>query len=130
MATIKKFEDVVAWQRGREFTQMIYGVSRRGEFGKDFALRDQIRRAVISITSNIAEGFERGGNKEFGQFLSNARGSCGEARSQLYVALDEKYVSQREFDDLYNQALGISRLIDGFATYLKSSDLKGRKFTK
>jgi len=128
VATIERFEDVHAWQKGRELTQRVYLASRRGEFAKDFALRDQIRRAVISITSNIAEGFERGGNKEFIQFLSHSKGSCGEARSQLYVALDETYVAQDEFQELYDMCIEISRLLDGFITYLKKTELKGRKF--
>ncbi len=93
MAKIEKFEDILAWQKARELTQLVYRASRKGEFAKDFALRDQIRRAVISITSNIAEGFERGGTKEFVQFLGHAKGSCGEVRSQLYIALDEAYLS-------------------------------------
>ena len=97
MATIERFEDIQAWQKGRELTQVVYRFSRRAEFAKDFALKDQIRRAAISITSNIAEGFERGGNKEFIQFLSNSQGSCGEVRSQLYVALDESYITSDEF---------------------------------
>ena len=81
MATIEKFEDVLAWQKGREMTRIIYRLSRLGEFAKDFGLRGQIQRAAVSITSNIAEGFERGGNKEFVQFLSHAKGSAGEVRS-------------------------------------------------
>src|SRR6185436_20186440 len=97
MARIENFEDLVCWQKGRKLTQTIYRASKTGEFAKDYALRDQIRRACISITSNIAEGFERGGDKEFIQFLSLAKGSCGEVRSQLYVALDEAYVSETQF---------------------------------
>jgi four helix bundle protein len=128
MTTIERFEDIVAWQKGREFTQLVYGASRRSEFSKDFALRDQIRRAAISITSNIAEGFERDGNKEFINFLSTAKASCGEARSQLYVAVDEHYISELEFKTLYDRSVEISRIIDGFATYLKKTNIKGRKF--
>ncbi len=128
MATIEKFEDVLAWQKGRELTQNIYRHSRRGEFAKDFALRDQMRRAAISITSNIAEGFERGGNKEFIQFLSHSKGSCGEVRSQLYVALDESYLTDDEFTELYELCLEIGRLLDGFTNYLQRTEIKGRKF--
>jgi len=128
MATIEKFEDILAWQKGREMTQIVYRLSKRGEFAKDFGLKDQIRRAAVSVTSNVAEGFERGGNKEFIQFLSNAKGSAGEVRSQLYVASDENYISKKEFDDLYERCIEIGRLIDGFMAYLKQSDLKGRKF--
>lgn len=128
MANIEKFEDILAWQKGRELTQLIYRATRKGEFAKDFALRDQIRRAVISITSNIAEGFERGGNKEFIQFLSHSKGSCGEVRSQLYVALDEAYVNQTQWQQLHDRCLEISRLLDGFVKYLQQTEIKGRKF--
>lgn len=128
MATIQQFEDILAWQKGRELTKTIYSHRRRGEFSKDFALRDQIRKAAISITSNIAEGFERGGNKEFLQFLSNSKGSAGEVRSQLYVALDEASIEQSDWQALNEQCLEIGRLLDGFMAYLKNSELKGRKF--
>ena len=128
MASIEKFEDILAWQKGRELTQLVYRLSKRGEFAKDFGLKDQIRRAAVSITSNIAEGFERGGNKEFNQFLSTSKGSVGEVRSQLYVAADEHYVCEQEFKDLYERCLAISRLLDGFMTCLQKSSLKGRKY--
>lgn len=128
MANIEKFEDVLAWQKGRELTRLVYRASRKGEFSKDFALRDQIRSALISITSNIAEGFERGGTKEFIQFLGHAKGSVGEVRSQLYVALDESYIAQPEWQELHNRCLEISRLLDGFMKYLRETEIKGRKF--
>lgn len=89
---------------------------------------DQIQRASVSTMANIAEGFKRGGDKEFIQFLSTSKGSCGEVRSHLYVALDQKYVSQQVFADLYSKADEVSRLIGGFMTYLKESELRGRKF--
>ncbi|MBN8422747.1 MAG: four helix bundle protein [Verrucomicrobia bacterium] len=128
MANIEQFEDILAWQKGRELTQWVYRASRKGEFAKDFALRDQIRRALISITSNIAEGFERGGTKEFIQFLGHSKGSCGEVRSQLYVALDENYLSEQDWQELHNRCLEISRLLDGFIKYLRQTEIKGRKF--
>ena len=128
MAKIEKFEDILARQKARELIQLVYRASRKGAFAKDFALRDQIRRAVISITSNIAEGFERGGTKEFVQFLGHAKGSCGEVRSQLYIALDEAYLSQSDWEELHNRCLEISRLLDGFAKYLRQTEIKGRKF--
>jgi four helix bundle protein len=128
MAKIEQFEDILAWQKGRELTQLVYRASRKGEFAKDFALRDQIRRAVISITSNIAEGFERGGTKEFIQFLGHSKGSSGEVRSQLYVALGEEYVDQELWQELHNRCLEISRLLDGFIKYLRQTEIKGRKF--
>jgi four helix bundle protein len=88
MANISKFEEIEAWCKARLLTKEIYAATSQGEFAHDFALRDQIRRASVSIMSNIAEGFERGGNKEFRQFLFMAKGSAGEVRSQLYIALD------------------------------------------
>ena len=128
MARIEKFEDIDGWKKGRELRKAIYGCSKRGEFARDFSLKDQIRRAAQSVTSNIAEGFERGGNREFIQFLSNAKGSCGEVRDQFYTAWDESYVSQTEFDQLYNLAVETSRLISGFMKYLQQSEMRGPKF--
>jgi four helix bundle protein len=128
MATIGKFEDILAWQRGRELTRHVYRVSRCGEFGQDFVLRDQIRRAAVSITSNIAEGFERSGRKEFVQFLALAKGSCGELRSQLYVALDEGYLSSEHWQTIHDLAVEVSRLLDGFMQYLRQTDVGGRKY--
>ncbi len=128
MASIERFEDVEAWKKGRELRKAIYKHSRIGEFAKDFALRDQIRRAAQSVTSNIAEGFEREGNREFIQFLSNAKGSCGEVRDQLYTALDESYLTQKDFNTLYEMAMEVSRLTSGFMKYLRQSELKGTKF--
>jgi four helix bundle protein len=128
MATIRQFEDILAWQKGRELASKIYQSTRDGDFAKDFALKDQIRRAVVSITSNIAEGFERGGNREFHQFLFHAKGFCGEVRSQLYLALDAGYLSEETWRQCHNLCLEISRLIEAFSKYLRDSDLKGRKF--
>ena len=128
MATIEKFEDIQAWQKGRELTQMVYRLSKQADFAKDFGLKDQIRRAAVSITSNIAEGFERGGNKEFIQFLSYSKGSAGEVRSQLYVAADENYISPEDSETLHKSCLEISRLLDGFISYLQKTEFKGRKF--
>ncbi|TMQ01629.1 MAG: four helix bundle protein [Verrucomicrobia bacterium] len=119
---------IEAWKKGRDLRKAIYKCSRTGEFARDFALRDQIRRAAQSVTSNIAEGFERGRNREFIRFLSDAKGSCGEVRDQLYTALDENYMTQQEFDQLYVLTLEISRLISGFMKYLQHSDLRGPKF--
>ena len=128
MGKIERFEDIVSWQRARELTREIYGCSKVGAFARDFGLRDQIQRASVSTMANIAEGFERGGDKEFIQFLSTSKGSCGEVRSHLYVALDQKYVSQQVFADLYSKADEVGRLIGGFMTYLKEPELRGRKF--
>jgi four helix bundle protein len=97
---IARFEDLIAWQKARELTVKIYLISRKGEFGKDYRLSGQIQAAAVSIMSNLAEGFERGGLGEFHQFLSTAKASCAELRSQLYVALDVGYIGAREFEQL------------------------------
>jgi len=125
---ITRFEDIEAWKLGRELTRAIYRASKFGEFVRDFALRDQIRRAVLSITSNIAEGFERGGNREFVQALSIAKGSAGEVRSQLYTALDEEYITEATFGDLRDQCLRLSRVIAGFIAFLQRASISGPKF--
>jgi four helix bundle protein len=128
MAKIEKFEDIGAWQKARELTKEIYAISNQGTFSKNFGLRDQVRRASVSIMSNIAEGYERGGNKEFGQFLALAKGSCGEIRAQLYVALDQGYLDQATFDRLMNTCVQISKMLAGFLKYIHVSDLKGSKY--
>jgi four helix bundle protein len=128
MARIERFEDLTSWQKARALNRLVYDATRTGAFAKDYGLRDQIRRASVSVMSNLAEGFERGGNKEFIQFLSNAKGSCGEVRCQLYAALDEKYLTETEFKELYERSQEISRLISGFMAYLQRSELRGNKF--
>lgn len=127
MAKIVKFEDIEAWNKSRELAKEIYAISNAGPFARDFGLRDQIRRASVSIMSNIAEGFERGSNKEFIQFLYIAKGSAGEVRSQLYVALDQGYIKQEIFASLSKEASEISRMISGFVSYLSSSEMRGTK---
>ena len=128
MATISKFEDIEAWQLAREMTKAIYAISNDGAFARDFGLRDQIRRASVSIMSNIAEGFERGGDKEFLQFVSLAKGSSGEVRAHLYVALDAGYIDQQTFSRLSDMATQINRMLAGLMKYLRSSELKGSKY--
>ncbi len=128
MGTIECFEDLVSWQKARLLTKVIYQASDTGRFASDFGLRDQIRRASVSIMSNIAEGFERGGNKEFRQFLSHAKGSAGEVRSQLYVALDAEFISTDHFNSLKTQVLDISKLIAGLMHYLDTTIYKGSKY--
>jgi four helix bundle protein len=128
MATIERFEDIEAWQYARKLRQAVYRLSRSKAFAADFALVNQIRRAAISGGSNIAEGFERGGNREFIQFLSTAKGSIGEIKDQLYCALDERYVTQQQFDDSYSLAESTSRLIGGLMTYLRKAEISGHKF--
>lgn len=128
MAKIKRFEDVESWKRSRELTKKIYESTSVGEFRKDFGLRDQIRRASVSILSNIAEGFERGGDREFLNFLAIAKGSCGEVRAQLYVAFDQGYLAREKFEALSNAAKEVSGLLSGFMKYLRQSDLRGSKY--
>lgn len=128
MAKIEKFEDIKSWQLARKVTKKIYKLSKVGEFARDFGLRDQIRRSSVSIMSNIAEGFEREGNKEFINFLTIAKASCAESRSQLYVALDQDYLTQKQFDEIYRELNEIGNLLGGFIKYLKNSDIKGSKF--
>jgi four helix bundle protein len=128
MSKIERFEDLQCWQNARAFRREVYRLSRLPDFSHDYALVAQIRRAVISIGSNIAEGFERGGNREFIQFLSQAKGSAGEAKDQLYVALDEAYITPAQFDGAYANGESASRLIGGLMSYLRSSTIAGPKF--
>jgi len=125
---IERFEDIVAWQKARVLTKEIYACTKVGGFAKDYGLKDQIQRASVSSMGNIAEGFERGGDKEFVQFLSTSKGSCGEVKSHLYVALDQGYLSPVNFDQLYAKADEVGRLIFGFMGYLRGSPLRGRKY--
>lgn len=124
MATIERFEEIEAWQKARELTKSIYQITADGLWNRDYGLRDQIRRAAVSIMSNIAEGFERGGTAEFGRFLTMAKGSSGEVRCQLYVALDVGYIDQQAFDQLRASAERTSSMIAGFANYLKGRNVR------
>lgn len=128
MARIEKFEDIRSWRKSRELTKQIYVITSQGNFKRDFGLRDQIRKASVSIVSNIAEGFERGGDQEFLQFLAIAKGSCGEVRAQLYIALDQGYLQREDFETLSTLATEISRLLSGFMKYLQQSSLRGNKY--
>lgn len=128
MARIEKFEDIEAWKLARSVTRLIYQATRGEDFCRDFALVNQIRRAVVSILSNIAEGFERQGNKEFLQFLSVAKGSCGEVRAQLYVALDQKYIDEMLFREISEVLNETSKTLSGLMKYLQGSAFRGSKF--
>ena len=119
MARIERFEDIEAWQAARELTNMVYSASKHGAFSKDYRFCSQIQSAAVSIMSNIAEGFESQSNKTFIRYLYQAKGSAGEVRSQLYVALDQGYVTTAQFEKLYQKAVSTSRLIAGFIAYLK-----------
>jgi four helix bundle protein len=113
MNKIEKFEDLIAWQKARELTKEIYGISRRGAFAKDYGLSGQIQRASVSIMSNVAEGFERGGRSEFHQFLSVAKASCAEVRSLLYVALDIEFIDKTKFRKIMDKAEEVGRIVGG-----------------
>ena len=130
MPTVTRFEDLEAWKMARDMTREIYRVTKKEPFCRDFGLKDQICRASVSVMSNIAEGFERDGTKEFINLLSIAKGSCGEVRSQLFVAVDQSYLSSEEFSRLYDLAARNSRIINGLMRYLIQSDLRGHKFGK
>jgi four helix bundle protein len=109
-------------------SKAIYSITKNGDFSKDFALKDQIRRSSGSIMDNIAEGFERAGNREFIQFLAFAKGSCGELLSQLYRAKDQMYLEDNKFTELYNEAISIGKMIASLMNHLQKSDFKGNKF--
>lgn len=130
MAAIKRFEEIEAWKKARELSKEVYHITRTERCAKDFGFINQIRNSSGSAMDNIAEGFERGGNKEFIQFLSFAKGSAGEVKSQLYRALDQKYISKEKFEELSNLANQVSRLVGGLMNYLSKSDYKGHKFHK
>ena len=130
MPTIRRFEDLECWKFGRELRRAVYRLSRTRAFSTDFALVNQIRRAAQSITANIAEGFEREGNREFIQFLSQAKGSVGEVKDELHTALDEGYITQSDFDSAYALAEDTTRLIGGFMSYLRRAESTGSKFKR
>src|SRR5205823_3598335 len=111
MPKIERFEDLIAWQKARELTKIVYDISRQGSFARDWGLGGQIQRASVSIMSNIAEGFERNRLTEFHQFLSTAKSSCAEVRSELYVALDVSHINQRTFDFALDRAEEVGRVV-------------------
>ena len=125
---IEHFEDLEIWQEARKLCLDIKRLSNNDNFSRDFRFKDQILSSSGSVMDNIAEGFERGGNKEFINFLGFAKGSCGETRSQLYRAFDFQYISNEEFDSLLPKAISLSKKISGFISYLKTSEYKGFKF--
>jgi len=120
MATARQFEDLSVWQEARQLVNAIYNSTKQRAFHQDFGLREQIRRAAVSTMSNIAEGFERGTRKEFVQFLNIAKGSNGEVRSQLQVALDQKYMTENEFADLRESSVVLSKKLSAFIRYLEN----------
>jgi len=118
MGKFSSFEEINSWQKSRIFNKRIYQITENSNFKKDFDLVRQIRRASISISSNIAEGFERNTDKEFIYFLYVAKASAGEVRSQIYLAFDLEYIAKQEFDELLESVTEISKLISGFIKYL------------
>ena len=120
---IQRFEDLIAWQKARAITSKIYHLTNQGEFVRDYGLKDQIRRACVSIMSNLAEGFERGSSNEFHQYIVIAKASCAEVRSQLYIAADVGHITQEQFHELITEAEELSKIIGG----LRSAVAKTRK---
>lgn len=124
MSTIERFEDIQAWQEARVLTKLVYGLTSDGKWAKDYGLKDQVRRACVSIMSNIAECFERRGTAEFHRFLAIAKGSAAEVKSQMYVALDMDYIGEKPFTTAYQLADKAARLIGGLMNYLKMYQAK------
>jgi four helix bundle protein len=122
---VQRFEDLRAWQKARELAASIYGVTRTGAFATDYGLSRQIQRAAVSVMSNVAEGFERGRRAEFAQYLSIAKSSCGEVRSQLYVALDAGYLDQITFDSLQARAEEVTRILGGLRSAVERQQRPG-----
>jgi four helix bundle protein len=130
MATFQRFEDIDAWKKARELTREIYAITKREPFCRDFGLVKQIRNASASIMSNIAEGFERNGNGEFGQFLAIAKGSVGEVASQLYIVLDQGYIDKPTFNRILSLTADVGRRVSGLMSYLRQSDFRGAKYNR
>jgi four helix bundle protein len=128
MSTFKKFEDMEVWKKSMNLTRFIYQTTNQPSFSKDYNLVNQIRKSAVSIASNIAEGVERDGNKELINFLYIAKGSCGELRCQLYIALDQHYLQRDRFEEIYNLATEISVSLNKLIKYLQESDYKGIKY--
>lgn len=124
----KSFEELAVWQSTLQLIKIVYHLTNTDRFKKDYGLSDQMRRAAVSILSNIAEGFERGSNTEFIQFLYIAKGSSGELRAQLYVANELGYIAKQDFNKCLLLCKDISGQLSGFISYLKGSRLKGEKF--
>jgi four helix bundle protein len=128
MATITKFEDIEAWQKARVLAKEIFILCHETALSKDFRFKDQINAAVGSIMDNIAEGFERGGRLEFINFLTIAKGSCAEVRSQLYRIFDRQYIVEDKFNELYKISEDIGNMLGSWIKYLNQSEHKGTKF--
>ena len=119
MSKFERFEDIEAWKEGCRLATRVYEITKEGNFSKDWGLKDQIQRAAVSIPSNISEGFERDSKQEFIRFLSIAKGSAGEVRTQLYIAKNLEYIDAKTFDELTDKAKYVSSLIANLIKYLK-----------
>ena len=128
MVTIKRFEEIRAWQQARELSRMVYSLTSHGGISKDYGLRDQLQRAAVSVGSNIAEGFARSGNREFAKFLWIANGSAAEVQSQAYTAMDIGYFSQEQFSQVYDKAETCSILVYRFIKTLGNSSVAGERY--
>jgi len=123
MGGIERFEDIAAWKAARELTKQIYSVSKEGQFSRDYGLQDQIQKATTSIMANIAEGFDGGSDREFIRFLGYSMRSASEVQSHLYVALDQRYIDEKEFTALYEKTVTVKSLVRGFIRYLRSEQM-------
>ncbi|MCO5239350.1 MAG: four helix bundle protein [Chitinophagaceae bacterium] len=128
MPTVLKFEDLEIWRQARVLSLQVFEFTQRESFTKEYKFKDQIKSSAGSVMDNIAEGFERASRLEFVNFLGIAKGSCGEVRSQLYRALDQKFITETEFNEVYTQYEGLSAGIAAFMNYLNKSGIKGQKF--
>lgn len=129
MAKIERFEDLQVWQLARDICRDIWYLFENTSLGKDYELKNQMSRSSASVMDNIAEGFERNGNREFIQFLSIAKGSCGELISQLYRALDRNHITQMQFDSIAEKAIYQNKRLGAFISYLNSTGYRGSKFS-
>jgi len=128
MATFKEFEEIECWKKARELTRAVYKASNKAPFSRDYGLKDQIRRATVSVMSNIAEGHDRSGTREFVQFLATAKASAAEVRCQLYVAADQGYIDENELIRLNALAAETGKMVGGLMKYLRGSGYQGTKF--
>ena len=125
---IESFEDLEVWQCARQLTADIYQLTSKPPIARDFVFKNQLRKSALPILSNIAEGFERDGNREFVQLLSIAKGSSGELRAQLIAAFDQRYFERSSFIKIQDQVDHISRMLSNLSKYLTRSEMRGRKF--